>query len=544
MDYTTRMSPLAPLTEEWDHSLPANPLLRLNGNEDLSSLTSSSSLTSMVNTQRHLVTVAESEWFHILAQIISSTLLFILIFGMSATVDVTHLRNQIHNKFAILTGVATQFIIMPVLGYVSVILLTGHGLTEPMAMSLLIVMSSPGGSYSNWWCSMFNADLALSVTMTAISTLISTIMLPANLLLYVNAAFGIRGSQQEGGDSVLDNIEWASLFVSLAIVIAAIALGLLASFKISSHRFNRFANRMGSISGILLVVFSAVVTSLSGSNEAQIWGQPWSFYVGVTSPCLVGLFIATILATIARLKKPEVISVGVECCYQNVGIATSAAVAMFDDPVERGQALCVPLFYGLMEAVVLGIYCIIAWKLGWTKAPRDEKFCVMVVTTYEVDEDSTESDIMGGQTDEEQQEQGPISPRSSAGSDASSDADSDDAWFESSWRRPWSLFSRRRKRKASEEESPNVPVTSPLRIVSLANSISSINEGLESIALESIAQMDAITDLVTFPTDKGYSRCRVNSEDSGLTAITAPMSDSASNLASNNGSPSSMDIST
>lgn len=349
--------------------------------------------TGSINMPRHLETVAESEWFQILAQIISATLLFTLIFGMSATVDVQHLREQVHNKFAILTGIATQFLIMPLLGYVSVVILGRYGLTDPMAVSLLIVTASPGGSYSNWWCSMFNADLALSVTMTAISTMVSTIMLPANLLLYVNAAFGLRESGGDDGGTVLDKIDWASLFVSLAIVVAAIALGLCASLKISSHRFNRLANRMGSLSGILLIVFSGVVSSLSGSNEAQVWGQPWSFYVGVSAPCLVGLAIATLCAAVARLRKPEVITVGVECCYQNVGIATSAAVAMFDDPVERGQALCVPLFYGLMEAIVLGIYCIIGWKFGWTKAPSDEKFCVVIATTYEVDDDDNESEV-------------------------------------------------------------------------------------------------------------------------------------------------------
>ncbi|KAL7540803.1 hypothetical protein ACHAXR_010391 [Thalassiosira sp. AJA248-18] len=486
----------------------------------------------MSATPRRLETVAESEWFHILAQIISSTLLFILIFGMSATVDVRHLRQQVHNKFAILTGVATQFIIMPVLGYVSVILLSKHGLTEPMAISLLIVTASPGGSYSNWWISMFNGDLALSVTMTAISTLISTIMLPANLLLYVNAAFGLRPGEDEGA-SVLDNIDWPSLFVSLAIVIGAIGMGMFASVKISSHRFNRFANRMGSLSGVLLIVFSAVVSTLSGSNESQIWGQPWSFYVGVTAPCLVGLFIATVLATLAGLRKPEVISVGVECCYQNVGIATSAAVAMFDDPIDRGQALCVPLFYGLMEGIVLGIYCIVGWKMGWTKAPRDEKFCVMVVTTYEVESDDSErSEFIGGQIQmDEERQQGHASADTNNDSVTSPDTwrSEDSIEHESSWSRPWSLFISKRKRKASEEVQP--PTELPRRR-SLADSL---NESLESIS-----QLDAITDLVAFPDQKEniqYSRCRINSEDSvgAATAITSPISETASA-----GSPSSL----
>jgi predicted Na+-dependent transporter len=57
---------------------------------------------------------------------------------------------------------------------------------------------------------MFNADLALSVTMTAIGTLVSSIMLPANLMLYVNAAFKDKNST--GEESVIDSIDWVSLF--------------------------------------------------------------------------------------------------------------------------------------------------------------------------------------------------------------------------------------------------------------------------------------------------------------------------------------------
>mmetsp|Transcript_38127 Transcript_38127/g.80255 ORF Transcript_38127/g.80255 Transcript_38127/m.80255 type:complete len:516 (+) Transcript_38127:380-1927(+) len=488
------------------------------------------STTMTITPSRHLAsTVAESEWFHIFAQIISSGLLFVLIFGMSATVDTGHLREQVHNKFAILTGVATQFIIMPLLGFASVMLLSGHGLTEPMAISLLIVTASPGGSYSNWWCSMFNADLALSVTMTAISTIISTVMLPANLLLYVNAAFGIKSDKDDGG-SVLHNIDWASLFVSLAIVIVAIGLGLCASFRISSHRFNRFANRMGSLSGVLLIVFSAIVSSLSGSNESQIWGLPWSFYVGVTSPCFVGLFIATGFGVLARLRKPEVISVGVECCYQNVGIATSAAVAMFDDPIKRGQALCVPLFYGLMEGVVLGIYCIIGWKLGWTKAPRNEKFCTMLVTTYEVDADDAETDRDFAR---EQGEERQIEQNSSSRSIDIETAASPENWSnpETTWRRRWSLFGRKRKRRERKRKDSDDKIEQAMSSPRRASSLPSpINDGLEVLS-----QIDSITDLVPFPPQKvEYSRCRVNSEEG--TAITAAMSETTSN----NGSPNSM----
>jgi len=467
---------------------------------------------SAMYTTRRLGAVAESQWFNVLAQVISNTLLFILVFGMSATVDVKHLRQQLNNKVAIMTGCGTQYVIMPLMGFLTVITLKSY-LTEPMKISLLIVASSPGGSYSNWWCSMFNADLALSVTMTAISTAMSMFMLPLNLLLYVNAAFGF--GSKDGETSILQNIGWASLFTSVAIVILAVGLGLCASIKISSHRFNVFANRLGSLSGVLMIIFSVTLSSLSGKSEAQIWGQPWSFYVGVTAPCLLGLFFATICALVARLRKPEVVSVGVECAYQNVGIATSAVIAMFDDPIERGQALCVPLFYGVMEAVVIGIYCVICWKVGWTKAPKDVNFCTMITTTHEVDDNTQRGEIAGGRMDEGRQQElasAVISPSSITTSTALSRTE-----HEASWGRPMSLLFRHRRKNASPEthDSSQPPV-----IASFPHVLSSLQEG-----------MDTIYPMVASPAPNAmgeYSRCHINSEEmTGRTNDTVLLSDTA-----------------
>ena len=74
-----------------------------------------------------------------------------------------------------------------------------------------------------------------------------------------------------------------------------------------------------------------------------------------------------------------------ECCYQNTGIATSVAAAMFEGE-ELAVAVGVPLFYGICEAVFLAIYCITCWKLGWTKAPTDASLCTVIFTSYEVKE--------------------------------------------------------------------------------------------------------------------------------------------------------------
>eukprot|EP00557_Chaetoceros_sp_GSL56_P005008 CAMPEP_0176496238 /NCGR_PEP_ID=MMETSP0200_2-20121128/11089_1 /TAXON_ID=947934 /ORGANISM="Chaetoceros sp., Strain GSL56" /LENGTH=291 /DNA_ID=CAMNT_0017894181 /DNA_START=747 /DNA_END=1622 /DNA_ORIENTATION=+ len=209
--------------------------------------------------------------------------------------------------------------------------------------------------------------------MTAISTLLSIIMLPANLLLYSRFSYN---------DDIIAALDWMSLFVALAVVIGAITLGLFCSAKIHSHKFNVIANKMGNIAGIALVVFSATMSN-SGDGEARIWNRDWTFYVGVALPCVAALAVANVVTTVFGLKKPERVTVSIECCYQNVGIATSVALTMFNG-VELAEAMGVPLYYGFVEAVILGIYCIVAWKCKWTKAPSDAPVCHMLAMSYEV----------------------------------------------------------------------------------------------------------------------------------------------------------------
>jgi predicted Na+-dependent transporter len=80
--------------------------------------------------------------------IVGNVLLFFLVFGMSATVDAKTLLSQLKNKKAIATGIFLQFAVLPLLGFVVVYTL---GMPNAVGITLLVVTSSPGGSYSNWY---------------------------------------------------------------------------------------------------------------------------------------------------------------------------------------------------------------------------------------------------------------------------------------------------------------------------------------------------------------------------------------------------------
>ena len=80
-------------------------------------------------------------------EMLGHILLFLLVFGMSATVDLDCVLKQMRNKRALGMGVFLQFIILPFLGFLTVKMLA---LDNAMGLTLLVVTSSPGGSYSNW----------------------------------------------------------------------------------------------------------------------------------------------------------------------------------------------------------------------------------------------------------------------------------------------------------------------------------------------------------------------------------------------------------
>jgi hypothetical protein len=138
------------------------------------------------------------------------------------------------------------------------------------------------------------------------------------------------------------------------------------------------------VAGLLLVIFSIFLSSGAEGAKSKLWNQEWSFYVGVMSPCIVGAILPHVIARAIGLTRPQTVAVSIQCCYRNTAIATSMAVTVFRTVEERAQAVAVPLFYGVVEAIVVGTYCLVAWKMGWTKAPVNENICVVLTKTYEV----------------------------------------------------------------------------------------------------------------------------------------------------------------
>ena len=109
--------------------------------------------------------------------------------------------------------------------------------------------------------------------MTGISTLLSVVMLPLNLVIYTWSTYS---------NEVVQSLDWFALFLSLIVVLGGITSGVLTSAWYNSTRFNLMANKLGNLAGLSLVIFSAAISK--SKDGGGVWNQDATFYIGCALP--------------------------------------------------------------------------------------------------------------------------------------------------------------------------------------------------------------------------------------------------------------------
>ena len=288
--------------------------------------------------------------------VVSYVLLFLLVFGLSGTVELSDFKEKFREMKGILIGAGCQFVLLPLCGYASV---KAFDLPPIYGITLMVVTSSPGGSYSNLWCSIINADLPLSVAMTTVSSFVSMFMLPINIVIYVRSTYAGEGNVR---------VDWVSMGTAIAVVISAVGLGLYVGEK---HRGIRGRiHKLGNFAGLALIILGFTFSSLSREDSEPIWNRPWRFYAATAAPCLVGLLTSLALSTLLKLPKPQSLSVCIETCYQNTGISLAVALSMFQGG-DAALAAGLPVFYQVCQAIFILFLSILLVRMGWSYAPKN-----------------------------------------------------------------------------------------------------------------------------------------------------------------------------
>ena len=245
-------------------------------------------------------------------------------------------------------GILNQLLILPLTGF---FLLWVFGLSRPeLAVGIMILAACPGGPTSNLISHIAGGDTALSITLTAISSLIAVITIP----LIVNLSLAFFMQQGE--------------FIPLPVFDTIIKLTLITLIPVSAGmtiraRAEKFAGKMNKpvkiISGILLflIILAAIM------NNRDIFVSSFASVGPVAlSLNVVMLSVGFLSARLLKLRTAQGITISVESGIQNgtLGI-TIASTLLYNDVMAISPAI-----YSLIMFMTAGF--IIAWaNLGMKK---------------------------------------------------------------------------------------------------------------------------------------------------------------------------------
>jgi len=235
-------------------------------------------------------------------------LLAVIMFGMGLTLNVHDFKIVFSRPKDIIIGCLAQFTVMPLLAWG---LSKTFQLDEALALGVVLVGCCPGGTASNVITYLAKGDLALSVGMTGVSTVLAPLLTP--LLTWALA-----------GKSV--NVDVAGMMLSvLLVVILPIIAGLVIKSLWPTFT-EKATDYLPAFSSVAIAFTVAIVVS---ANASKLLAGGMVIVVVVMLHNLCGLGIGYLIGWLLGLEEPKQRAISIEVGMQNSGLASALATLHF-----------------------------------------------------------------------------------------------------------------------------------------------------------------------------------------------------------------------
>ncbi len=262
-----------------------------------------------------------------------------IMFGVALDIRWESFRDIMARPKSALIGLASQFMLLPAITFIAVWLL-GPFLTPAVAFGLILVSSCPGGNISNFISSMARANIALSISLTAIGTVLAVIMTPFN--------FAFWGKLYSATSPLLRPIEIDPLEMFQTVVLLLgipVTLGILMAQKLP-----RLTARIKKpIKTISLLIFAAfVIMAFRNNYEYFIRFIEWIFLIVLihnSAALLSGYWFARTFG----LSRLDSRTISIETGIQNSGLGLVLLFnpAIFPPELHMGGMAFIAAWWGI-----------------------------------------------------------------------------------------------------------------------------------------------------------------------------------------------------
>jgi len=235
-------------------------------------------------------------------------LLGLVMFGMGMTLVPKDFLIVLRKPEAVFIGTVLQYLLMPLIGYTIARLFS---LQPDFIAGVVLLGCCPGGTASNVISYLAKGDVALSIVLTSVSTLISFIMTPLLTWLYI-------------GQSI--DVDVHGMVISiLQIVIFPVATGIIINTVLSS-RIEKIRHLFPLISVLTIVFIIAIIMAL---NREMVLSAGILLMSVVVLHNLLGLASGYGLAKLLGLSEIEARTIGIEVGMQNSGLSVALSIKYF-----------------------------------------------------------------------------------------------------------------------------------------------------------------------------------------------------------------------
>ncbi len=263
-------------------------------------------------------------------------ILALMMFGVSLSLSPQDFRRIAKSPQAPLLGLTAQFALLPFLTYLLTMLLKPH---PTLALGMILVSACPGGNFSNIITFMARGNLAVSVSMTAVSSVLAVVMTPFNFSFY---AWLNPATHQVMSDIQLD--PWHMVGLVLVVVGVPLVAGMFCG-----QRFPVLRDRSETIMRrISLLVFLAFVGLAFGKNWDLFIEYAGGLAFLVIVHNLMALSLGGGLAALFRQPEADRRAITLEIGIQNSGLGLTL---LFTFMSQLGGAILITAFWGVWHLV-------------------------------------------------------------------------------------------------------------------------------------------------------------------------------------------------
>jgi len=231
-----------------------------------------------------------------------------------------------------LVGLLSQYGWMPLIAFV---LCKALGLPDDLAISLIVVGCTPGGTTSNLFTYFAGADVALSVSMTALSTIAAVVLMPLTLWIYASgyASAGLK-------------IPYGNITTTLAVMLVPLAIGMVV--RASRPGAAKVVERIGGVAG--LGVLGLLIGTGLYNNMDVLRATTGTMYAAALGLGVLGFGFGWLGARVAGLSSAQRRAVAFETGIQNSPLALGILIASFPGE-QQARMLWLPLLYALLVLI-------------------------------------------------------------------------------------------------------------------------------------------------------------------------------------------------